>query len=112
MVETSSLYLHKARSTRHACIIVQHMHASYVTLSAKHRNLCFRLSAIVAEDLPCFDLGFQSLNVEKEEKIDCQLGKISTEKKNARFVHLNEQDRYQLLADAEAEATKVQQLGL
>ena len=26
-VETSSLYLHKARSTRHACIIVQHMHA-------------------------------------------------------------------------------------
>ena len=88
------------------------MQASYVTLSAKHRNLCFRLSAIVAEDLPCFDLGFQSLNVEKEEKIDCQLDKISTEKKNARNVHPNEQDRYQLLADAEAEATKVQQLGL
>ena len=88
------------------------MHASYVTLSAKHRNLCFRLSAIVAEDLPCFDLGFQSLNVEKEEKIDCQLDKISTEKKNARFVHLNEQDRYQLLADAEVKATKVQQLGM
>ena len=92
-METSSLYLHKARSTRHPCIIVQHMHASYVTLSAKHRNLCFHLSAIVAEDLPCFDLGLQSLNVEKVEKIDCQLDKISTEKKNARFVHLSERDR-------------------
>ena len=46
----------------------------------------------MAEDLPCFDLGFQSLNVEKEEKIGCQLDKISTEKKNARFVHPNEQD--------------------
>ena len=62
------------------------MHASYVTLSAKHRNLCFRLSAIVAEDLPCFDLGSQSLNVEKDEKINCQLDKISTEKKNAKLV--------------------------
>ena len=56
--------------------------------------------------------GFQSLNVEKDEKIDCQLDKISTEKKNERFVHLTEQDRNQLLADAEAKATKVQQLGL
>ena len=37
----SIYYLHKARSTRHACIIVQHMHASYVILSAKHRNLYF-----------------------------------------------------------------------
>ena len=66
----------------------------------------------MAEDLPCFDLGSRSLNVAKDEKIDCQLDKISTEKKNARFVHLSEQDRYQLLADAEAKATKVQQLGL
>ena len=56
--------------------------------------------------------GFQSLNVEKDEKIDCQLDKISTEKKNEGFVHLTEQDRNQLLADAEAKATKVQQLGL
>ena len=47
----------------------------------------------MAEDLRCFDLGFQFLNVEKDEKIDCQLDKISTEKKNnARFV-LSEQDR-------------------
>ena len=67
----------------------------------------FRLSAIMGEDQPCFDFGFQSLNVEKDGKIE-----ISTEKKNARFVHLSEQDRYQLLADAEAKATKVQQLGL
>ena len=66
----------------------------------------------MAKDLPCFDHGFQSLNVEKDEKIDCQLDKISTEKRNARFVHLTEQDRNQLLADAEAKATKVQQLGL
>ena len=66
----------------------------------------------MAEDLPCFDLGSQSLNVEKDAKIDCQLDKVSTEKKNARFVHLSEQDRYQFLADAEAKATKVQQLGL
>ena len=66
----------------------------------------------MAEDLPCFNLGFQSLNVEKDEKIDCQLDKISTRKKNARFVHLSEQDRNQLLVDAEAKATKVQQLGL
>ena len=66
----------------------------------------------MVEDLPYFDLGFQSLNFEKEEKIDCQLDKISTEKKNARFVHLSEQDRYQLLVDADAKATKVQQLGL
>ena len=66
----------------------------------------------MAEDLPCFDLGFRSLNVEKDEKIDCQSDKISTEKKNARFVNLSEQDRYQLLADAEVKATKVQQLGL
>ena len=30
---------------------------SYVTLSAKHRNfIFFRLSAIMAEDLPCFEL--------------------------------------------------------
>ena len=65
----------------------------------------FRLSAIMGEDQPCFDFGFQSLNVEKD-------GKIEIEKKNARFVHLSEQDRYQLLADAEAKATKVQQLGL
>ena len=35
----------------------------------------------MAEDLPCFDLGFRSLNVEKDEKIDCQSDKISTEKK-------------------------------
>ena len=40
----------------------------------------------MAKDLPCFDHGFQSLNVEKDEKIDCQLDKISTEKRNARFV--------------------------
>ena len=85
------------------------MHASYVTLSAKHRNLCFRLSAIMAEDLPYFDLGFQSLDVEKDENSDCRLDKISAEKKNARFVHLSEQDKNQLLAEAEAEAkaTKV-----
>ena len=60
----------------------------------------------MAEDLPCFNLGFQSLNVEKDENIDCRLDKISAEKKNARFVHLTEQDRNQLLADAEAKATK------
>ena len=66
----------------------------------------------MAEDLPCFDLGFQSLNVEKDEKIDCRLANISTEKKNARFVHLSEQDKNQLLAEGEAKATKVQQLGL
>ena len=66
----------------------------------------------MAEDLPCFNLGFQSLNVEKDEKIDCQLDKISTRKKNARFVHLSEQDRNQLLVNAEAKATKVQRLGL
>ena len=66
----SIYYLHKARSTRHACITVQHMHASYVTLSAKHRKLCFRLSAIMGEDQPCFDFGFQSLNVEKDGKIE------------------------------------------
>ena len=60
----------------------------------------------MAEDLPCFDLGFQFLNVEKDEENDGQLDKISTEKNNARFVHLSEQDRNQLLADAEAKATK------
>ena len=85
LVETSSLYLHNARSTRHACIIVQHMHASYVTLSANHRNL-FCLCAIMAEDLPCFNLGFQILNVEKDEKSDWQFDKISTKNSNARFV--------------------------
>ena len=77
------------------------MHASYVTLTAKHRNLYFFLSTIVAEDLPCFDLGFQFLNVEKDEESDSQL-----HKNNARFVHLSEQDRYQLLADAGAKAAK------
>ena len=61
----------------------------------------------MAEDLPCFNLGFQSLNVEKDENIDCRLDKISTEKRNARFVHLSEQDKNQLLAEAEAKATKV-----
>ena len=35
----------------------------------------------MTEDLRCFDFGFQFLNVEKDEKIDCQLDKISTEKK-------------------------------
>ena len=60
----------------------------------------------MAEDLPCFDLGFQFLNVEKDEENDGQLDKISTEKNNARFVHLSEQDRNQLLADTEAKATK------
>ena len=35
----------------------------------------------MAEDLPCFVLGFQFLNVEIDEKSDCQLDKISTEKK-------------------------------
>ena len=34
----------------------------------------------MAEDLLCFDLGFQFLNVEKDEKSDCQWDKISTEK--------------------------------
>ena len=61
----------------------------------------------MAEDLPCFNLGFQSLNVEKDENIDCRLDKISAEKKNARFVRLSEQDKNQLLAEAEAKATKV-----
>ena len=70
-MESSSLYLHKVRRTRHACIIVEHMQASYVTLFAKHRNSYFRLSAIRAEDVPCFDLGFQYLNVEKDEKSHC-----------------------------------------
>ena len=67
LVETSSLYLHKARSTRHECIIVQHMDASYVTPSAKHmyRNSRFRLSAIMAEDLPCFDSFLPWLSVSK-----------------------------------------------
>ena len=92
MVETSSLYLHEALSTRHACIIAQHMYASYVTLSAKHLhiNLYFRLSAIMAEDLPCFDLGFQFLNVENDGKCDCQSDKTLIEKNNERFVHLSE----------------------
>ena len=90
MVETSSLYLHKALSTRHACIIAQHMYASYVTLSAKDRNLYFRLFPIMAEDLPCFDLGFQFKNVEKDGKCDCQSDKTLTEKNNARFVNLSE----------------------
>ena len=54
------------------------MHTSYVTLAAKHRNLYFFLSAIVAEDFPCFDPGFQFLNVEKDEESDGQLHKIST----------------------------------
>ena len=53
------------------------MHASYVTLAAKHRNLYFFLSTIVAEDLPCFDLGFQFLNIEKDDESDSQLHKIS-----------------------------------
>ena len=53
----------------------------------------------MAEDPRCFDLGFQFLNVEKDEKIDCQLDKISTEKNNARFI-LSEHYRNQLLADA------------
>ena len=44
----------------------------------------------MAEVRPCFDLGFQFLNVEKDEKSDCQLDKISTEKNDARFVHLSE----------------------
>ena len=60
----------------------------------------------MAEDLPCFDLGFQFLNVEKDGKSYYQLDKISTEKNNGRFVHLSEQDRNQLLADAKAKATK------
>ena len=60
----------------------------------------------MAEDLPCFDLGSQFLNVEKDEKSDFQLDKISTKKNNARFVHQSEQNRNHLLADAEAKATK------
>ena len=60
----------------------------------------------MAEDLWWFDLGFQFLSFEKDEKNDCQLDKISTEKNNARCVYLSEQDRNQLLADAEAKATK------
>ena len=40
----------------------------------------------MAEDLPCFNLGFQILNVEKDEKSDWQLDKISTKNSNARFV--------------------------
>ena len=75
------------------------MHYSATYARKLRHTLCqtqkfiFRLSAIMAEDLRCFDLGFQFLNVEKDEKIDCQLDKISTEKKNnARFV-LSEQDR-------------------
>ena len=60
----------------------------------------------MAAELPCFDPGFQFLIVEKDEKNDCQLDKISTQKSNAWFVHLSEQDRNQLLADAEAKARK------
>ena len=60
----------------------------------------------MAEGLPCFDLGFQLLNVENDEKNGCQLDKILTEKNNARFVHLCEQDGNQLLADSEAKSTK------
>ena len=48
----------------------------------------------MAEDLPCFDLGFQFLNVEKDGKCDCQSDKTLIEKKkkktNARPVHLSE----------------------
>ena len=60
----------------------------------------------MAEDLPCFDLGFHFLNVEKDGKSYYHLDKISTEKNNGRFVHLSEHDRNQLLADAKAKATK------
>ena len=44
----------------------------------------------MAVDLPCFDLGFQFLNVEKDGKRDCQSDKTLIEKNNARFVHLSE----------------------
>ena len=44
----------------------------------------------MAEDLPCFDLGFQFLNVEKDGKCDCQSDKTLIEENNARFVHLSE----------------------
>ena len=44
----------------------------------------------MAKDLPCFDLGFQFLNVEKDGKCDCQSDKTLIEKNNARFVHLSE----------------------
>ena len=66
----------------------------------------------MAEDLPCFDLGVQFLNVEKDEESGGQLHKISTLNNNARFVHLSEEDRYQLLADAGAKATKSSRLDL
>ena len=110
LVETSSLYLHKARSTRHACIIVQHTHASYVTLSAKHRNLYFRLSAIMAEGLPCF--GFQFLNVEKDEKSDCHLDKFSTKKTmEGLYTWVNKRE-INFWQTQRRKPQKVQQLGL
>ena len=88
------------------------MHASYVILFAKHRNLYFRLSALMAEDLLCFDLGFQFLNVEKDEKSDCQWDKISTEKTLRGLYTLVNKTEINFWQTQRRKPQKVQQLGL
>ena len=74
--------------------------------SAKLKICIFAYPPLWLKIFGCFELDFQFLNVEKDEKSDCQLDKISTEKINPRFLHLSEQDENPLLADAEAKATK------
>ena len=57
------------------------------------------------EELPCFEFGFEFLQVEKSIEVDESPGEPVTEKKK-RFADLTETDRNQLLVETQAKATK------
>ena len=68
MVKQSSLLLHNARSLRHT-VICQHMHATYVSSDFVRCKKIFQ-GAIVAEQLLCFQLGFDFLNVDNSDDFE------------------------------------------
>ena len=66
----------------------------------------------MAEDLPCFDLGFQLLNVENDEKNGCQLDEILTQKILRGLYTCVNKTEINFWQTLRRNSQKVQQLGL
>ena len=65
----------------------------------------FFQTAIIAEEFPSFDLGFDFLNDQNREEVGSSPGETATDEKN-RFADVTETEKNQLLLEVQAKATK------
>lgn len=63
------------------------------------------LSAIMAEQFPRFELGFEFLNTDRDDSVKESYSEAPVEKEK-RFAELTEEERNRLLVETQAKATK------